>query len=361
MTTHAAEKSFRVNNFDLLRICAAFQVLTWHSIHHLQLDVPQQWESLLGLFPGVPIFFVISGYLISASYERTGNLLTYLRNRCVRIYPGLWACIAVTVVVAAVVGRVDFVNRQTIPWLLCQFAGAIYTPQFLSGFGFGSYNGSLWTIPIELQFYLLLPIIYAVCEPRRRSILWFMAMLALFVTIAYWLGVMSNAAVPTESLGNKLIRYTCVPHFYMFLVGVVLQRLQVHRSRLVHGKGVYWLAGYLLVAYFSPGATGASPAAQMLLAMCTVSLAYTRPTLAGTVLRGNDISYGVYMYHGLVLDVLVERHKMHDPIYFLLTIVATLALGYASWVLVERPFLKKKRALIGDVLPVGSEPVCNPG
>src|SRR4030088_1254426 len=84
---------WRVNNFDLLRLLAALQVAVVHSLGFLK---PGYLASLLGgglcRFPGVPIFFVISGILISKSYEQSDSLRVYLRNRCLRIFPGLWVC-----------------------------------------------------------------------------------------------------------------------------------------------------------------------------------------------------------------------------------------------------------------------------
>src|SRR6202011_6269624 len=79
---------WRVNNFDLLRLLAALQVAVVHSIGFLK---PTRYfarlmEAGLDRFPGVPIFFVISGVLISKSYERSDSLRDYIRNRCLRIF-----------------------------------------------------------------------------------------------------------------------------------------------------------------------------------------------------------------------------------------------------------------------------------
>ena len=144
-----ALKDFKVNNFDLLRLLAAIQVVFDHYFQHLNISLTQAQQAWLYLLPGVPVFFVISGYLISASYERNDNLVIYLKNRILRIFPGLWACIILTVIVFTITGT-SFLNRQTLSWLPAQFLGIIYTPSFLADYGFGSYNGSLWTIPIEL-------------------------------------------------------------------------------------------------------------------------------------------------------------------------------------------------------------------
>ena len=71
-------------------------------------------------------------------------------------------------------------------WYLAQLVGLIFTPGFLQGFGFGSYNGALWTIPIELQFYFLLPLLYLATRrlPEKQRTMVFVATFAVFAIIA---------------------------------------------------------------------------------------------------------------------------------------------------------------------------------
>ena len=57
-------KEFKVNNFDLLRLLAATEVIFDHYYQHLKLPISHTALKILYLFPGVPVFFVISGYLI---------------------------------------------------------------------------------------------------------------------------------------------------------------------------------------------------------------------------------------------------------------------------------------------------------
>ena len=81
---------WRVNNFDLVRLLAALQVAVVHALMHLKPtgSFVHIARAGLELFPGVPIFFVISGLLISKSYEQSDSIRDYYRNRCLRIFPG---------------------------------------------------------------------------------------------------------------------------------------------------------------------------------------------------------------------------------------------------------------------------------
>jgi peptidoglycan/LPS O-acetylase OafA/YrhL len=322
---------------------------------HLEIAVPS-WASVFEQFPGVPIFFVISGYLVSASFERSGNVAAYFQNRFLRIYPGLWMCIILTVLVASSFGY-NFIHLSALTWLPAQMAGLIYTPSFLADFGFGSYNGSLWTIPIELQFYCVLPLVYLLVRQKSSSNHIFFVLLGAFVAIALLAGLYApNMGLAAETHSEKIFRYTFVPHFYMFLAGLVLQRTQAYRSRLIFGKGFYWIAAYLLFCYLVPESAWSLVASRLVLAVCTVSLAYTLPGIAENILKGNDISYGVYIYHGLILNIMVSLHLLHSTGFLAAVAAGSYLAGYLSWVLVERRFLRSKRQKLMMLGEPASEP-----
>lgn len=349
-TSSPKADEFKTNNFDLLRILAALQVVIVHTVAHLGIPRPPLW-SLVEAFPGVPIFFAISGFLISASFERSPRLKSYGRNRVLRIYPGLWCVVFMTVAVASLFGF-DFRSVRALFWLMCQLVGLIFTPQFLKSFGFGSYNGSLWTIPIELQFYFLLPLFYLGGErvSTHRTTIFRIAWTVFVITaFLYAMGSAPLAESSIEPLPHKLFRYSFIPHFYLFLTGLLLQRAHAQNSPWIAGKGMYWLAAYMLAHFALPGRATNYVLGTLLMSLMTVSMAYTVPRLSRALLRGNDISYGVYIYHGLVLNILVELGMGHDLFYLPVVVALTLVAGFLSWRLVERPFLRRKRQTIHAV------------
>ncbi|MGH9640830.1 MAG: acyltransferase family protein [Terriglobales bacterium] len=342
-------QQLKINNFDLLRIIAASQVLVGHTIWHLRIPTPH-WMPLLDAFPGVPMFFSISGFLISASFERNSDVRSYAHNRLLRIYPGLWSCIVVTILAAGICG-ISFLNLQAPIWFLSQLAGGIYTPQFLRAFGFGSYNGSLWTIPIELQFYVLLPVVYVFAKRQKYATGYFVAIWLAFVGVALVTQMMFNPLVeyPHEGLLRKLYRYSFAPHIYLFLTGVLLQRLAAHKSRWISGKGAYWLLGYLAFYWLLPRSAPTIVAAMVLLAVTTVSVAYTAPKISHAVLRGNDVSYGVYIYHGLLINVFIELGFFGQWKDLAVLAGCTYVIAYLSWTGVERRFLRRKTHALAPV------------
>ena len=335
------QKQFRINNFDLLRLLAATQVIADHYHDHIDATGNKLLTDIMFSFPGVPIFFVISGYLISASFERNSQFSNYIRNRVLRLYPGLWGVVFVTIIAISLTG-VSFLNKQALAWLPAQLAGIIYTPGFLNNYGFGSYNGSLWTIPVELQFYLVLPVCYFFA-PKNKTNYWFYMLFVVFAGI-----YLTYQFVNFSHIIHKLLQYSFLPHFYMFLLGVIFQRLRIYSSAIIYNKAHYWLAAYLLISltlkdYFNPVLF--EFAKNIILGFTALSMAYTLPGAAEKLLRGNDISYGIYIYHGLLLTIIVQL-KWQAHVNLPIVIATTYVLAYLSWTFIEKPFIKRKKLTI---------------
>jgi peptidoglycan/LPS O-acetylase OafA/YrhL len=339
------QPEFKVNNFDLLRLMAATQVVVDHYFEHI---IPTKFDfyadQTLYLFPGVPVFFMISGYLISASLERTHNLGIYFKNRALRIFPGLWGCLFITVIVISLTG-VSFLNLQALKWLPAQMAGIIFTPGFLSNYGFGSYNGALWSITVELQFYVVLPVLYALI-PKKSAIYWFLGLIVIFAA-AY-------AGHTHDYPYKKIVGFTFVPHIYLFLVGVVFQKLQIYKSRFIFNKAHYWVAAYLLFVYVASAFL--IPVSLLtftfikyiILGFTVISLAYSLPGIAKKLFSGNDISYGIYIYHGLIMTVIVQL-KLNASFNLFFIVLMTYIAATLSWLFIEKPFIKRKEKTIKEV------------
>ena len=85
------------NCLDFIRIIAAFQVMLGHEIEHLALSVGDLWGCFGMFFRGVPIFFVISGFLMWFSISRSRTYKENLKKRFWRIYPELWLAVFIEI------------------------------------------------------------------------------------------------------------------------------------------------------------------------------------------------------------------------------------------------------------------------
>lgn len=360
----------RENNFDLLRLLAALQVVWFHGYFHLKIELPEQIapaNGLLSLFPGVPIFFVISGYLVSASYERSPDVCSYFRNRFLRLYPGLWVAFAVSL---GLVGGFGFLTRGLLCsgsfwfWVTTQLSFMqLYNPAAFRGFGVGVVNGSLWTIPIEITFYVALPAIYRWLLYGRDRAEGNLRLIALALPSYFAFFAMSVLGGRDHSFLFKLIDLTLVPHLWMFLLGVLLQRNADPVRPWIEGRVGGWTLLYVPTAwlYRELSARAAAPeasvmdiavafaiavAARTLLACWAISFALSLPGLGRRILRGNDLSYGVYIYHALIFNAFIELGWTGRPIILTALFAASLGLAWLSWRFVERPALRLKRSSI---------------
>ncbi|WP_397569477.1 acyltransferase family protein [Schlesneria sp. T3-172] len=350
------EDSMRPNNFDLIRLLAAAQVVYCHTCFHLNITTgiaDPRIAYFVHWFPGVPIFFVLSGFLISRSWERCTGWKDYAVKRALRIYPGLWVQLAAGIVVASAFGVITPAVVTSLPFLAWIAAQAscvqFFNPDFLRGFGLGVLNGSLWTIPVELGFYLSLPLIYISVINRlgRRGAEMALGGLAL-ASFGYWF-YLSVHANP-DSMLTKLQMVSPLPHLHMFLLGILIQRNFDHLRPLFENRAPVWLAAFatcmLVLNPWGEGTLSESPlpvlVGRLLLTMAVFSFAFSWRNLSGTLLRDQDLSYGVYLYHGLAINVLKELDLGGSPLHLLLVSVITVICAALSWTLVERPAVSRK-------------------
>lgn len=347
----------RPNNFDLIRLAAALQVVLIHAFENLGLPVPD-WVAWTSIFPGVPIFFVLSGFLISLSYERNPHLGQFAVNRLLRIFPALWVCFLLSVASVLLIRSELLTTAQPLAiagWVAAQVSmGQVYQPAFLRDYGVGALNGSLWTIPVELQFYLLVPILYAGGGLLRRRGRGMLSLLVVCLLInrgfAAW-------KLSGDSLGMKLFGATFLPHVWYFLAGILVQRHFARLQSLLSGRAGWWLALHVVTCtVLSPlgwqvKGNLIGPLPSLTLIGLTFSLAYTRPGLSDRLLRHNDISYGTYLYHMVIVNALLELQWPRTPGTVVAVFALTLVCAGLSWKLVEEPALACKGFLRRPALP----------
>jgi peptidoglycan/LPS O-acetylase OafA/YrhL len=161
------------NHFNLIRLFAALQVAFFHSDALLPVEVSNPvflfTKKMLWFLPGVNIFFFISGFLVWRSLENTPTgIKTFFAKRIRRIYPGLTAAFLFVFLLMQLDAQFDdvgYFSKQMLKWVGAQFTLMQYMglPNF-HDYGTGVPNGPLWSVATELQFYLILPLIYAVLK-----------------------------------------------------------------------------------------------------------------------------------------------------------------------------------------------------
>lgn len=347
---------FRTNNFDLLRLFAATQVVFGHIFEIMQVHPSgfiNGFFRILHLFPGVPIFFFISGFLISKSFENNHRLIEYIQNRILRLYPALIACVTLSFILIAASGYMAETNASFLDWLKLYFAKIsflqFYNPDFMRNYGDGVLNGSLWTITVELQFYILIPIIYFIFRiyDNKPDINYKLIALILVFLIANRLFTYA----PMEFKGGiwyKLINVSFIPWLYMFLIGVFFQKNFSFIHRILADKFIpiltlYLASGYIIFRSNVPLGNNINPLVFILLSFVIFSFSYSHTSISKKLLKGNDISYGTYIYHMPIINFFIflgfERNIFAAVAAFILTYIVAMT----SWMFIERKSLALKR------------------
>lgn len=337
------------NNFDLIRLFAALQVAITHGYGYLKIDNTfiAFFIKILEFFPGVPIFFVISGFLISSSIERSSSLPAYFKNRFLRIYPALWVSILLSLVALYIFYPMEKIGfKELSAWIFAR--GTIfqfYHNHYFDGFGMGNPNGALWTISLELQFYILLPLIYFVMLQIHNKNIFLSALFFVFCGLNVYFAFNQDSA----ELLFKLLRVSVLPYLYMFIVGIIIQRNIDSLRKMVFNKAAVWFFAYVAVAFFMKefgyigSGTLINPLQAVILGFMVAAFAYTKVSLSDRLLSNNDISYGIYLYHLIVVNVFLEIGLIGNIFYLFCMLAVSAIIAFLSWRVVEKPALTLKK------------------
>jgi peptidoglycan/LPS O-acetylase OafA/YrhL len=215
----SASSGRRLTEIDSLRGMAALAVLSFHfttryeAIYRFSGYLPfhAPWGYL-----GVNLFFVISGFVIYMTLDRTDVGADFLVSRFSRLYPAYWAAIALTFCITSVLG----LPGKAVPWHIA----VLNIPMFQMLFFVPMVDGVYWTLLVELLFYGLA---YALFAARRMNYV-LHALCALFaLRLVYW-GFAEFAHVDLPWRIRQLLILDYIPFFGL---GIVAFRLSQRRGR----------------------------------------------------------------------------------------------------------------------------------
>lgn len=348
----------RSNNFDALRLIGALVVMFAHAF--ALMARPEEIPIVLG-YPlqtiGVIIFFAISGYLITASFDRNRNPVTYLLARSLRIFPALIVVVLLTAFVlgplVTVMPREAFLSEQG-TWNYVTNNIRLYANFGLPGvWGDLPYpaavNGSLWTLFVEFLCYLAAPLLFAFPRLLRP----FAAIAAAFLAI-HW-----AEADPVESPLFYMVRLRDAAGLWIFFAGGAFIRFALQNwswFRLRTDVAVAMVAAQTVIAWCWPDWALETGWLTLSYAVLTIGLART-PYVARTA-RFGDFSYGLYLYAFPVQQLVIDQWGVRGTAVNFVTVLAiTSVFAVLSWHLIERPALALKDRILGRRVRAGaSEP-----
>lgn len=332
------------NNFNLLRLLFALMVAVYHAIALPGIAGWQQaegWASL-GAELGVQGFFVLSGYLVWASLERSPSLGLYAEKRARRLLPGY-----VAVVVACAIAAATLVPAvREAPLALASYLGWNLTflnfmaptlPGVFETNRFTEINGALWTLKIEVMFYLILPVLAFVLRVAGK-LRWVLLAL-IYVSAELWRALLEQAGAAQGGIMIELARQ--LPgQMSFFITGIALcaWRDDINWRSLIAPVGILLLG---LSVAFPQG----EPLRAAGLGIVAVWIAVGWPRLFNAAAFG-DLSYGLYIVHFPIIQCVIAA-----GLFGAAPSIGLAAVGGASfvaalllWWLVERPALRTDSA-----------------
>lgn len=321
----------RSNNFDTLRILAAFSVMISHSFTVEGNPAEPLFTATDGQLSigdlAVLIFFAISGFLIAKSYDRSHIAFDFVLARCLRILPALVAVLFISAFVIApflTTLRVSeyfsnkhiygYVIGNALMWFHPSLPGVFENLPYPS-----AVNGSLWTLRPEIECYIA--VLFLGLTKQLRGWLTFVLALA-FAALAF------QKTVSRVGLYDMFGCFAAGATIYLWHVtpdwraAIACGCVFVAAIPMKHLAGV---AGFTL---------------SYVVIFLALSPAIRLPQLAA---RG-DISYGLYIW-AFFIQQLVATTLMPNGrwwINLLISAPITIAVAYMSWLAIEKPSLSLK-------------------
>ena len=338
-----SEKTFH-NNFDFLRLLFASLVIVSHSFvlvgmpdcdwlcQFLQVEV-----SVAGI--AVKGFFVISGFLVLTSAKNSKRIGGYYWKRFIRIYPGLFVALIITVL------SMQFISSTGILEYWTNITTFSYIPRnlFLVNLQYpidgvfennpypNAINGSLWTIPYEVACYILLSSIVLIrSETLTNRIIW------VFFILSYSLTFYLKSFIGHHAMGLSM--YFLVDLATYFFAGSVLSIIRPARIAHQWKLTLFALLLFLLAVKFELDSLKYISFPVAVIFFGSSSL----PVLSRIREQFGDISYGMYIYAFPIQQLVVYAIEPNHVELMVISTILTIPVAYVSWKYVEQPILKWK-------------------
>jgi len=320
------EKQFAdSNNFTAFRLLLALWVLLGHyKIFIGDFDPAWPFEYAMA---AVDCFFVVSGYLVTSSFDRDSDLLRFYVRRFFRIYPLYLAVVAVQTILLGTLDPVG-ISANVGPLLRYFMANAMFANFLDHNLGHGvlvslvdpNINPSMWTLKIEVGFYLILPFLWM--GVRRYG-------LPLLVAIFVLSAIYYEAFDLTD---NYLYAKQLPGEMQYFVLGIAAY---LYRDRVVIGRTTgLVLAAIAAVAFTLLVRSHPAIIFPLVVGAFTAVVALATPPVR---LR-TDISYGVYLLHAPVIQLsLLFGIYRPDWLGVIATVVVVLSLSLVVERVIEAP------------------------
>lgn len=339
----------RENNLDFIRLFLAIIVFFAH-VNRLTgsdtIAAYTKWFSLGDL--AVQCFFVISGFLIFMSFETTNGIKSYFQKRFRRIYPAYFTVIVFSFMIGIFFTDLIFTQYgvESVKYLAANLIFMNFLqpelPQVFSSNLHPEVNGSLWTIKIEVMFYISVPILAIIFRKLQKF--------RLHLIIGFYILSYIYLIATTEIANNRHGFWEQLPQqlpgqLTYFLGGALLYYyfdLFKKRSHLL-----FVISAFVFVVCSIFNSEILNILLPISLAVIVIYAAFAFPVFKKFGKYG-DYSYGVYIFHYPILQFLISAglyEYLNDFLALIISAVLVALAALLSWNFIEKPALQPSRKI----------------
>jgi len=326
----------RFKELDALRGVAVLIVALFHYSlaydYHYHLKEPGKFYLVYGNF-AVYLFFVISGFVIFMTLDKTETGTDFLISRFSRLYPAYWAAIFITVIFLKLF-PVPTLGKYTLSEI------AINMTMFEAFFKVRFIDQVYWTLKIELTFYILMFLVFLTKYLRKINLI-----------CLIWLGlslISSLVNFPLKRFADAVFILQYAP---FFIAGINFYNLIKNRSNYVNHV-IIMLSFFVNISWlcqaFDPE-YNYSPIIATIIVFCIYIVfylfVYDRLNILknGILVFFGAISYSLYLIHNVIgysiiyrLRMIINSEWFYIPVTLLLTTIIAILLN----VIIEKPAMK---------------------
>ncbi len=325
----------RFYELDALRGIAALMVVLYHYTKRYDEIYTHKTMGILhfdiGRY-GIQLFFMISGFVIFMTINKTEKIKDFVISRFSRLYPAYWFAVILTYSATLMI---------PLPGRMVGLSEALINlSMFQTWFRIPNVDGVYWTLAIELSFYIIMCLLYVSGYIKKIvtvSIIW-MVIILLTNHIENYYGYKVHAAVKLALI---------LDYGHLFIAGIMFYKLYEDKKL----KYLFCIAFSYMVEYkVNSGFLIISGVYFLLFCFLVLNL-LSWLKFKPLVFLG-AISYSLYLIHQnvgyIIIRVLYDRGINNPYLIILIPIVMTIIVAFFMNILVEKPSMRLIRVYYSD-------------
>ncbi|UAY50676.1 acyltransferase family protein [Ferruginibacter albus] len=336
----------RLKELDVFRGVAALIVVLYHLTKETSLGK-------IGLqygLTGVDLFFIISGFVIFMTLNKTNSWKDFLISRFSRLYPAYWVCVTITTI--AIILTIKFTNLylwdKKITFL--RYIGNMTMFQYY--FKIHNIDGPYWTLVIELIFYFIMTFFFLIRQLKNIESIFFLVVVLIVLPYSF-----NIERVNHSQLHILLVMFPIINYFPLFTAGIVFYKLKFQKQTLFR----YIIITSCLVTQFllyngydNRMYIGQFQYGIMLLSYFILFVLYVNDLLKFIInkvlLFLGEVSYSLYLIHQFIgttiVAILAKYFHVNDFVsVFLIALPIVLGLAVLINRFVEKPMMNYIRTV----------------